>query len=182
MKNITYLTLNVLLWVLVSIAVAFCSRDVKTGGLVVGEPIAVWMWSADSTNLYQKKLDSGEAFSLERATQQGVNLYVIWEGQRIFLNQYDDRLLEHGRLEIYTHDFDDNGRDEIVVVAGEVVQWLVSIYEYSGGLLKHCGEIEALNEPIHIQRNEMWTPIGSQGLGELYIYNSCEFYTLEPIN
>lgn len=164
------------------VGIMSCNERNELDTLVHGDPQVVWCWSSDSSIILDNRLRSGESFSIHRATQLGTNLILNWNEHSILLNQYDDILLEEGMVQIFTHDFDNNGRDEIIVVAGVPVHldWDVSVFEYSGGMLQPCGSVKSANDPIHIEGDEIWTPIGTQ-TGELYIYRQCDFYTLERV-
>ena len=91
-------------------------------------------------------------------------------------NSSNDLFSEIG---VYEYDFDKDGNDELIIVhSNELLSSIAEIFRYSVGISERIGFIPFQFEFI-LSQNEIRTPLGSQGLGESYIYKDGFIFELK---
>ncbi len=89
-----------------------------------------------------------------------------------------DESLDSIIIEVYEYDFDNDGQKEIIIIySPEFSITTVEIFKYSGGLAERVGNFDAQFE-IHLDKNTISLPYGSQGLAKEYLYKSGGFFQL----
>jgi hypothetical protein len=146
---------------------------------VKGPAKLIATWTGKTPNGASGTLTSGDKISI-MTRQIGVGVTVIH-------NNVGKQLVETGGendsevvtiIKVYEYDFDNDGQIEIIVIhSPESALVTVEVFKYSGGLAERVGNFNGQFEII-LDKNTIYLPYGSQGLGYEFLFKSGAFFEL----
>ncbi len=135
-------------------------------------------WTGELANDASGVLSCGDQISI--STRQ-IGIYVnvihnnIWK--ELFTTGGED-ILVSTIIKVYEYDFDSDGQNEIIVVNSPEYSLLtVEVFKYSGGLKERVGKFIGQFD-IVLDKNTVFLPFGSQGMGAEYLYKNGSFFEL----
>ena len=145
---------------------------------VKGTAKLIATWTGKTPNDASGTLTSGDKISIT-TRQIGIYVTVIHNniGKQLVVTGGDD-VLENTIVKVYEYDFDSDGQKEIIVIhSPEYSVATVEVFKYSGGLAERVGNFNGQFDII-LDKNTIYLPYGSQGLGDEYLYKSGAFFEL----
>jgi len=145
---------------------------------VKGTAKLIATWAGKTSNDASGTLTSGDKISI---TTRQIGIYVILihnnVGKQLVSTGGDD-ILESTVVKVYEYDFDSDGQKEIIVIySPEFSLVTIEVFKYSGELVERVGNFEGQYD-IVLDKNTIYLPFGSQGLGNEYLYKGGAFYKL----
>jgi hypothetical protein len=81
-------------------------------------------------------------------------------------------------IQCYEYDFDSDGNNEIIIASSSEIATLdVYVFKYIKGVSELVGSFASTNE-IELNKNEIYLPMGSQGIGSIFGYRKGAFYEM----
>lgn len=145
---------------------------------VKGTAKLIASWTGKTPNDASGTLASGDKVSI-MARQIGIGVTVIH-------NNVGKQLVETGGeydfevtiIKVYEYDFDNDGQKELIVIhSPEFSLVTVEVFKYSEGLAERVGNFNGQFEII-LDKNTIYLPYGSQGLGDEFLFKSGAFFEL----
>ena len=144
---------------------------------VKGTAKLIATWIGKTPNDASGTLTSGDKIQIQ-ARQNGVTVFTIHNNVGKNLVQARGEDIKDEIIKVYEYDFDSDGQKEIMAIySSEFSVTTVEVFKYSGGLSERVGNFNAQFD-IVLDKNTIYLPFGSQGLGNEYLFNSDSFYEL----
>jgi hypothetical protein len=146
--------------------------------IVKGTAKLIATWSGKTLYDASGTLASGDKISIT-TRQIGIYVNVIHNnvGKQLVTTGGED-VLESTIVKVYEYDFDSDGQKEIIVIhSPEFSIVTVEVFRYSAGLTERVGNFNGQFDVI-LEKNSIYLPYGSQGLGVEYLYMNGAFFEL----
>lgn len=144
---------------------------------VKGTAKLIATWTGKTPNDASGTLTSGDKIQIQ-SRQIGVRVLAIHNNVGKQLVQAGGEDIKDEIIKVYEYDFDTDGQKEIIVIhSSEFSVTTVEVFKYSGGLAERVGNFNAQFD-IVLDKNTIYLPYGSQGLGDEYLFKSGAFFEL----
>jgi hypothetical protein len=146
--------------------------------IVKGSAKLIATWTGENLNDASGVLSSGDKITI---TTRQVGIYITAFHKNVgkqLLATGGENELPNTIVKVYEYDFDGDGQQEIMIVhSPEFSIATVEVFNYSNGLSEKVGKFNGQFDII-LEKNTIYLPYGSQGLGNEYIYKNRAFFEL----
>lgn len=167
----------IIIWAIILFAITSFGQTEERFS-VKGTAKLIVTWKGETPKDVSGILSSGDKISISMR-QVGIYVDVIHKniGKQLVSAGGED-VLESTIIKVYEYDFDSDGQKEIIVIhSPEFSIAAIEVFKYSGGLSERVGNFNGQFD-IVLDKNTIYLPIGSQGIGNEYLYKDGAFFEL----
>jgi len=151
------------------------SDYIKVNG--TGTLISSWKGS-DSEDIWGVLANGNKISISKKQSFIYVTVYATNVGTHLIALDLENDEIKDTLVKVYEYDFDKNGGKELVVIYSTAFSFLnVEVFRFVSGISERIGNFKGQFE-VYLENDTVFLPIGSQGIGDEFMYKDYSFYKL----